>query len=246
MDVLTEKKKEEPRAFTAACEAGLPIVVERVDPREEPDLEVTTPTGIVGIELREILPLPRNESFNSPLAEASLLQDSVSLAEEIYRTRQDAVPVQVVVYPWNVERSRGKKQEMATALARFVRQHYHEANPVGTFKRLHQIPEGFGVVSIRAKPGPWRSLKSSVVTFDGIYNQLASSIAAKDALVQRYRHNMPNASIWLLLYSCWGVSRSVPVPHGIREWSCPSGFDRVFFFSSSSQSVEEVQKRQCS
>lgn len=243
MDVLNEKKKQELRAFAAACEAGLPIVVEKVDPREEPDLEVMTPTGLVGIELREILPLPRNESFNSPLAEAGLHEDSVRLAEEIYRTDHDAVPVQILVYPWNVERSRGKKREMATALAKFVTEHCHEAKPVATFVRLDGIPEGFGVVSIRANPGPWITGKCSDVTLDGIYSQLATSIAVKDALVQTYRHNLPNARIWLLLYSCWDVSRSVPMPHGVREWSYPSGFDRVFFFSSLSWCVEEIQGR---
>lgn len=230
------------RAFAAACDAGLPIVAEKVCPREEPDLEVTTRSGPIGVELTEILPLPRNRSFNSPLAEASLLEDSVCLAEEIYRSDRDAEPVQVLVYPWNVERSRGKKQEMATALARFVREHHHEAKPVATFGRLDEVPEGFGVVSIRANPGTWISGRSSGVTLDGIYSQLASGIAAKDALVQRYRDNMPSAPIWLLLYSCCDVSRRVPMPHGIREWSCRSGFDRMFFFSSSSQCVEEIQK----
>lgn len=243
MDVLSEKKKAELRAFAVACDAGLPIVVERIDPREEPDLEVMTPSGLVGIELTEIMPLPRDQSFNSPLAEASLLEDSVCLAEEIYRSDRDAVPVRVLVYPWKVERSRGKKQEMANALARFVREHQHEAKPVATFGRLDEVPEGFGVISIRANPGTWISGGSVGVTLDGIYSQLATGIAAKDPLLQKYRHNMPNAPIWLLLFSCWEVSRGVPMPHGIREWSCPSGFDRVFFFSSSSQCIEEIQKR---
>lgn len=244
MDVLSEKKKAELRAFAVARDAGLPIVVERVDPREEPDLQVMTPSGLVGIELSEIMPLPRNQSFNSSLAEASHFEDSVCLAEEIYRRDQDALPVQVLVFPWNFERVRGKKREMATALANFVREHCHEAKPVATFGRL-DVPEGFGIVSIRANPGTWISGGSVGITVDGIYSQLASGIAAKDALLQKYRHNMPNAPIWLLLHSCWEVSRSVPMPYGIREWSCPSGFDRVFFFSSSSQCVEEIQKHHC-
>ena len=81
MDALTEKKQRELRAFAAACETGLPILAEDVVPGEKPDLRVTTATGIVGIELSEILPLPRSASFNSSLAEASLQEDSVRLAE---------------------------------------------------------------------------------------------------------------------------------------------------------------------
>jgi hypothetical protein len=78
------------------------------------------------------------------------------------------------------------------------------------------------------------------VTFDGIYTQLAKRIASKDALLPTYRTNLPNVPIWLLLYSCWEVARSVPMPSGIREWTYPFGFDRVFFFAASSQCVEEI------
>jgi hypothetical protein len=199
--------------------------------------------AIVGIELSEILPLPRNASFNSPLAEASLQEDSVRLAEQAYYAAQDAMPVQVTVYPWDVERTRNKKREMADALASFVKSHRHEAAPVKLFERIDGIPEGFGVVNICSTPGPWRSGKSTVVTLDGIHHQLRDSIKAKNELLPQYRANLPNAPIWLLLYSCWDVARSVPMPHGIREWSFPTGFDRIFFFASSSVCVEEINRR---
>jgi hypothetical protein len=240
---VTEKKQMELRAFAAACEAGLPIQAEDVVPGEKPDLRVTTADGIVGIELSEILPLPRNASFNSSLAEASLQEDSVRLAELTYYAAEDAMPVQVTVYPWNVERTRSKKREMANALASFVKSHRHEATPIKLFERIDGIPEGFGVVNICSTPGPWRSGKSTVVTSDGVYRQLGDSIEAKNGLLPQYRANLPNAPIWLLLYSCWDVARSVPMPHGIREWSFSSGFDRVFFFASSSVRVEEIHRR---
>jgi hypothetical protein len=233
----------EMRAFATACEEGLPIWAEDVTPGEEPDLRVSTATGILGIELSEVLPLPRNASFDSPLAEASLQDDSVRLAEETYYRAVDATPVQVTVYPWNVERTRNRKRQMANELVNFVRAHCHEADPVKLFERIDEIPEGFGVVNICATPGPWRSGKSSVVTFDGIYSQLAHSIEVKEKRLPRYRANLPGAPIWLLLYSCWDVARSVPMPRGIREWSYPFGFDRVFFFSSSSVCVEEIHRR---
>jgi hypothetical protein len=168
MEAITEKKQRELRAFAAACEAGLPILAENIVPGEKPDLRVTTANGIVGIELSEILPLPRNASFNSSLAEASLQEDSVRLAEQAYCATQDAMPVQVTVYPWDVERTRNKKREMADALASFVKSHRHEAAPVKLFERIDGIPEGFVVVNICSTPGPWRSGKSTVVTLDGI------------------------------------------------------------------------------
>jgi len=132
---------------------------------------------------------------------------------------------------------------MADALASFVKTHRHEATPVRLFERIDGIPAGFGVVNICATPGPWQSGKSSVVTFEGIYSQLAYSIAAKEKLLLLYRANLPSSPIWLLLYSCWDVSESVPIPHGIREWSYSFGFDRVFFFASSSVCLEEIQRR---
>jgi hypothetical protein len=242
---LSEKKERELRAFYAACQAGLPIRANSVDARgENPDLRVTTPTGIVGIELSEILPLPRNPSFNSPVAEASLQEDSVRLAEQIYCGAKDAIPVRVTVYPWSVERTRNRKRKMANALANFVKEHGHEATPVKLFERLDGIPEGFGVVNICAGPGPWQSGQSTVATFDGIYTQLAIRIAEKNELLPTYRANLPNAPIWLLLHSCWEVARSVPMPHGIREWSQPFCFDRVFFFAASSDCIEGIQHRE--
>lgn len=50
MDALMEKKESELQAFIAACNAGLPIVCERIDPSERPDLRVKTSSGIVGVE----------------------------------------------------------------------------------------------------------------------------------------------------------------------------------------------------
>jgi hypothetical protein len=131
---------------------------------------------------------------------------------------------------------------MADALASFVKSHRHEAAPVKLFERIDGIPEAFGVVNICSTPGPWQSGKSTVVTLDGIHYQLRDSIKAKNELLPQYRANLPNAPIWLLLYSCWDVARSVPMPHGIREWSFPFEFDRVFFFSSMSACVKEIRR----
>lgn len=236
-----EKKQREFRAFAAACDAGLPIVAENVDgDREQLDLRVTTKNGVVGIELSEVIPLPRNASFNSSLAEAIHHEDSVSLAERMYYVAQDALPVEVTTYPWDIERTKTSQRKRAEALARFVREHCHEATPVKLVNRLDGIPEGFGVVNICSTPGPWFGGKSCGVTLEGIHRQLSRRIEKKNRLLPRYRANLPNAPIWLLLYSCWEVGRGVPMPHGIREWLVPSGFDRIFFFAESN--LEEIQR----
>jgi hypothetical protein len=112
MEALTEKKQRELRAFSAACDAGLPIFAERVDAAgEEPDLRVWTKNGLVGIEVSEVMPLPRNASFNSSLAETIHHEDSVSLAERMYYANQNALPVKVTTYPWEIERTKKKSAE---------------------------------------------------------------------------------------------------------------------------------------
>ncbi len=242
MEAITEKMDRELRAFAAAREAGLPITPLDVAAADKPDLRVLTAEGLIGIELSEVLPLPRNPTFNSSVAEAANHEASVRLAEQIYYKNKDAMQVKVTTYPWNIERTRNIKREMGDELASFVKTHCHEATPTKSFNRLRGIPDGFGVVSIHAGPGSWYAGQSVGVTFDGIYAQLANRIASKDALLPTYRANLPNAPIWLLLYSCWEVARSVPMPSGIREWPYPFGFDRVFFFASSSQCVEEIHR----
>ena len=241
MEALSDKKERELRAFDAACGAGLPIVAERIDADgEKPDLRVTTKEGLVGIELSEVMPLPRNPSFNSSLAEAIHHEDSVSLAERMYYAAPDAVPVKVTTYPWDINRRENNQAKMAQRLSRFVRERCREAKPVKSFNRLN-APEGFGVVSICSAPGPWFGGKSCNITFDGIYHQLSRRIEEKNKLLPQYRANLPNAPIWLLLYSSWEVSRGVPMPHGIRDLLVSSGFDRIFFIAQSS--LEEIRRR---
>lgn len=236
----TEKMNRELRAFAAACEAGLPLTPLEVVAGDKPDLRVLTATGLVGIEVSEVLPLPRNPTFNSSVAEAANHEASVRLAEQIYYKNKNAMQVRVTTYPWDVVRTRTVKRNMGDGLASFVKAHCYEATPTKTFARLHGIPDGFGVVSIHAGPGSWCAGQSVGFTVDGIYAQLANRIADKDALLSTYRANLPNTPIWLLLFSCWG--RGVSMPQGIREWTYPCGFDRVFFHAASSECVEEIHR----
>jgi len=242
MEALTEKKQRELRAFTAACKAGLPITPLEVAAGEKPDFRVSTAQGLIGIELSEVTPLPRNPTFNSSVAEAANHEASVRLAEQIYYKNKNAMQVKVTTYPWDVVRTRNIKRNMGDELASFVKAHCCEATPTKTFARLHGIPDGFGVVSIHAGPGSWFAGQSVGVTLGGIYVQLANRIADKDALLSTYRANLQNTPIWLLLFSCWEVARSLSMPHGIREWTYPFGFDRVFFHAASSECVEEIHR----
>lgn len=242
MEALTEKKKRELRAFAAACQAGLPITPLEVVAGEKPDLRVSTAQGLVGIELSEVTPLPKNPTFNSSVAEAANHEASVRFAEQIYYRNKNAMQVKVTTYPWDIVRTRNIKREMGDELASFVKARCHEAAPTKTFGKVCGIPDGFGVVSIHAGPGSWFAGQSVGVTLDGIYTQLANRIESKNALLSTYSANLPNTPIWLLLFSCWEVARSVSMPHGIREWTYPFGFDRVFFHAASSQCVEEIHR----
>jgi hypothetical protein len=212
------KKEAEARALAAACRTSRFFPIGKVIPGEEPDFRIEAEHGTLGIELAEALPPPRNESFHSPLAEVSLQREVVRLAEEDYYREPGAMPVKVTVYFWDVERGRQKKRTMVRGLVEFVRAHCGEATPVATFQRRDRLPDGFGVVSIAATLGPWYSGESVSMTVAGIRRQLAARIAAKNKLLPRYRANLPNSPIWLLLYSGAGVSRGVEMAHGIGNW----------------------------
>ena len=136
MDAHTEKMKRELRAFADACKAGLPVTPVEVVAGDKPDLRVLTATGLVGIQVSEVTPLPSNPTFNSSVAEAANHEASVRLAEQTYYKDKNAMPVEVTTYPWNVERTANKKREMGHELAGFVKAHCHEATPVKLFGRV--------------------------------------------------------------------------------------------------------------
>jgi hypothetical protein len=237
------KKEIEERALAAACRAGLIVPRGEVISCEEPDFRIESETEVLGIELTELLPPPKNESFSSPAAEESFHKDVVNIAELMYYRMPGALPLRVTAYFWNIKRGKNKKREMAEALVGFVKSHRAQAAPVVTFEKRNDLPDGFSVISIDSNPGCWWSGESVENTLYGIRQQLASRMAAKNKRVSRYRETLPNLPIWLLLYSGAEVSRSIEMPHGIGEWSFPFDFDRVFFFSSLSNRVEESANR---
>ncbi len=109
-----------------------------------------------------------------------------------------------------------------------------------------KVPEGFGSITITSGAGDWHCSQGSVITLEDISKQIASRISAKNALVPKYRANLPKgAAVWLLLYSRPNVSRSVPIPHGIEQWKFPFGFDRVLWFVILGSEVVEIQRAAC-
>jgi hypothetical protein len=239
---LDAKKERELRALLAA-RRGCPNLPDgEVVPDEEPDFTIITADGKVGIELRELLPQPRNLWLKSPLAEQRLHEDVVRGAERQYYANPNAFPVKVTAYFWAIEKGKSRAREMTDGLAAFVQAHCHDANPVATFDWRPDLPDGFSVISI-ATPrdsSSWYTGASVNITLDDIRQQIATAIESKNALLPRYRANLPNAPVWLLLHSCAVISRGVPIPHGIRDWIFPCGFDRVLFYSSLSGTVEEI------
>lgn len=238
-----EKKKQEERALIAAQNAGLVLPSGRIIHLEEPDFRIESEEGILGIELTELLPLPRNDSFSSPMAEQDQHRKTVSIAEAEYYRLCGSFPVQVTVYFWNVKRGACVEKRMAHELVDFVRSHL-PGNRTLTFGRLH-LPEGFGTVNIAPGRKPWQSWESVGQRVSDTHKQIAARVAQKNERLPKYRTNLPNSPIWLLLHSCLDVSRGVWMPSDISDYGLDFDFDRVFFYSSLSGSVKEISRAAC-
>ena len=238
---MTVKKDRELRALVAAQQTRPFLPDGEIGQREEPDFRIDTTVGILGIEVSELMPAPRNDSFSSPVAEQRLHENVMRLAEREYYSHQDAVPVKVSVYFWDVEQGKGKRRQMAESLVDFVEAHCGEASPVATFTRRDLLPDGFSVISIASTPDPWWGGESVANTLGGIRERLAVTIDSKNGLLPRYRANLPGSPIWLVIYSGMEVSRGVPMPACISDWTFSFGFEHVFFHSSLDEAVEEIR-----
>jgi hypothetical protein len=239
-----EKKATELRVICAARQAGFPLPMGEIVSREEPDFEITADRGCLGIELAAVFPPPRDSSFNSPLAEDALYEKAVRQAELDYSRIPGVLPVKVGAYPWRTQQRRGQHVTMARELVEFVSSHaqvaVHAKSKVALFDRLDELPDGFGVINIIGEPGTWSTGGSGSFTLDHIYRELSQRIAAKNARVSTYRRNLAGSQIWLLLYCGAAVSNGLEIPLGLERWSTSSDFDRVFFFSALSCSVQEI------
>ena len=78
---IHERKHVEAHILTAARHAGMPLPSGEVIPGEESDFRIENETGILGVELCELMPPPKNQSFTSPIAEESLHKNAARIAE---------------------------------------------------------------------------------------------------------------------------------------------------------------------
>jgi hypothetical protein len=236
------KKEIEKRALEAARRASVVIPDGELQEREAPDFILAAAGCNIGIEVRELLPAANSKAFDSPLAERSFRQRVVQLAEREYYKMPGAPPVHVQAFFWNREGIEYDKREMARALVDFVRSKRVDAGKTKLFSWRPHLPAGFGIISITAIDRRWSAPDHSSPTIDQIPQLLATAISDKNTRLPAYRTNLPGVPIWLLIYSCAEVSRSVPLPHGINEWAFPFDFDRVLFFAVFENRVIEIRK----
>ena len=237
------QKDEELRAVEAARRAGLPLPVGQLISREQPDFEVSTGSGTLGLEVTEVLPPPQNASFTSALGERAVEARIISQAEEAYRRNPGARPVKVTSYFWDVERKKGEERRMARELVQFVISRRPVSNRVATFERIEGIPDGFGVVSIVAEDGTWYGGGRNSLSLSGLQAAFSGRIADKNHRAPVYRRNLPGAPIWLLLYSRAGLPGGIETFVGIERSPVAFDFDRVFFYSELAGRVVEIYRQ---
>lgn len=245
------KKEIERRALNVARSVSTLIPDGKTEDFEKPDFKVHTSTGLVGIEVTELMPAARSDGFSSPLDEKSFHQKVMQLAETEYRRMHREVPISVSAGFCRIdddvtnERS-AVARSMARSLADFVVSHMHLARPVETFSWRRELPKGFAVVTIwTPRDRAWYSHESMSLTLDGIHQRLAERIREKNALVETYRTNVPGAPIHLLLYSCTEVPKGIPITHGMDDWGFQFDFERVFFLSTLDSAVVEIRRAGC-
>jgi hypothetical protein len=240
-DREAEKKRIELYVLTTARNAGVPIPPEEI-PGEEPDFRFSGDTGVLGVELSELVRPASSNHGILPVEEENYHNELVRMAQEEYFSVPDAKPVHVSIYFANARGKKRNKRQMSRSLLEFVRANAHLANPVVV---SYDVPEGFSsiVISSRTEVDDWWCGECGGYTLDNIRAQLAARIREKNRLVPAYRDNLPkSANLWLLIYSNVTVPRSMSIPYGIEEWRFPFGFDRVFWFTSLERQFVEIQR----
>lgn len=233
-----EKKEAERRVLGAARSAGAPIPTRELAD-EEPDFRFHD--GALGIEVSEVLRPASSNHGILPAEEEAFHQSIISKAEQTFK-QGSALPTRVSVYFSRTRGVRQNKRDLIQSLVNCVAYHRSTANHVVVVKG-DDLPEGYDHILITAESGEWWSGEGGGITLSEIPTELATKIDAKNKLVLRYRENLvKGAQLWLLLFSRPTVARSVPIPHGIEEWTFPFEFDRVFWFASLENKVVEIQR----
>jgi hypothetical protein len=242
-DQQSKKKEGERRVLEAARAVGLPIPAGEI-PGEQPDFRLITPAGVLGIEISEF---PRPASSNhgiSPIKEEAVQEAILRDAQK--RCTEMGIPdLTVLVYFAPARGREREKRKLTDVLADVVAKNYRKATPTWSLAgpALH---EDFGQITITTDlsgPGRWWSNTGGGISVSQISVELASRIAAKNALLPTYRANLPEgAEVWLLLYSLPSVSRSVPMVYAMNDWAFSFEFDRVFWYACIENQVAEIRR----
>src|ERR1700730_17406581 len=127
--MLNNRKKEIERWFLdAARERSTLFPDGEIENSEEPDFEIQTPTGPLGIEVTELL--RKGEGPFPPVKEEKFHREVIELAKADYYRIPDAIPLRVLVSFWNREDGAQNKCDLAQELVEFVKSH-----PAGTYER---------------------------------------------------------------------------------------------------------------
>ncbi len=239
----TRKKEIERRYLEAARRANAIIPDGEIECFERPDFKIKTTTGLLGIEVTELL---RSGGVKRPLAIEGDFEKVVRLAKEEYYREPGATPVGVNVDPsWRDDLKGKSKKSIAHALAEFVHLHRNEPsprNPVILYQ--DELPEDFfGTIQMNLT-GNWVSGEVGGVTnLYEIREELASVISHHNERLPEYRKRLPGCPIWLLIYSVFAVARGISIPHGLSEWTFPFNFEKALFFSClDNNEVVEIRK----
>lgn len=240
MPTKEEKERIEACVLAAARKAGVPIPTgEKRGPEPAPDFIFENYR--LGVELTELTRPADDKGGFMPTAEETFHRELVQMAQKQYYSAPDAKPARLVVYFPIGNGKKRDKREMAHALSEFVKLNVHRANPVAGFSTL-ETPDDIGEMSITSESVDWWGGECGGPTLSQIPAQLAYRIGDKNKRVKQYRDTLPEGySVWLLIYSGIAVSRFMPIPHGIEEWTFPFEFDKAFWFDCLEGRIAEIR-----
>jgi hypothetical protein len=243
-----EKERVEKLVVDAARASGAPIPTGGTRGKPPaPDFWFNTDRTGVAIEVTELLcPAGTDRSTRKsgplPVEREKFHGEVVRLAQRLYYAESGGETVRAHVVFANAREKRQDKKVMAQLLSDYVKAHRQWAGSAHDAERP-PLPEGFTSISVFEDVGEWWSDECVSYAIDDIHKQLADRIAEKNKNVPTYRAQLPIcAEIWLLIYTGVGVTRSVPVPHGIEQWKVPFDFDKVLWFVFEEERVIELQR----
>lgn len=237
-----DEKKELELKYVLAARSVSNLVPEGIlELREEPDFELQTEFGQIGIEVTELMRPAECHGQFDPVSVEQFHREVIRLAEYSYYRHIDALHCTIRVYFTNFK-GKVDKNDLAESIAQAVRKNVGCANPIVNLPST-ELPIGISSMSIWTEPETWRSGESGVFTLNQIVKQIERMIAQKEFNLPRYRKNLPNVPIWLFMYSGVAVSRGFEIPSSSVDLSNTFTFDKVLWYSALNGRVIEIPHR---